>query len=66
MTAIAIPARQRLDGGTLTLALLCLAQFVLIIDAAVVAVALPAIQADLDLTPGQLQSNQPEGGSHEQ
>jgi hypothetical protein len=39
---------------------------VLIIDAAVVAVALPAIQADLDLTPGQLQSNQPEGGSHEQ
>jgi hypothetical protein len=66
MTAIAARARRRHDGSTLALALLCLAQFELILDAAVVAVALPAIQADLDLTPGQLQSNQPEGGSHEQ
>ena len=56
MTAIAIRARQRLDGSTLALALLCLAQFVLILDAAVVAIALPAIQADLDLAPGQLQA----------
>jgi hypothetical protein len=42
MTAIAVRARRRPDGSTLALALLCLAQFVLILDAAVVAVALPA------------------------
>jgi hypothetical protein len=41
MTAIAVWARRRLDGSTLSLVLLCLAQFVLILDAAVVAVALP-------------------------
>jgi MFS family permease len=56
MTAIAVRARRRLDGSTLSLALPCLAQLMLILDAAVVAVALPAIQADLDLPSGQQQA----------
>ena len=55
MTSIPIGRRVRLDRGAAALALLCLAQFVLILDAAVVAVALPAIQADLQLTPGEVQ-----------
>lgn len=38
------------------LGVLCLAQFVLVLDAAVVAVALPALQADLGLTPAQVQA----------
>jgi EmrB/QacA subfamily drug resistance transporter len=42
--------------STITLAVLCLAQFMLVLDAAVVAVAVPAIQADLTLTPGQVQA----------
>ena len=40
---------------TITLGVLCLAQFMLILDAAVVAVAVPAIQADLTLSPGEVQ-----------
>lgn len=40
---------------TLLLALLCLAQFMLILDVAIVAVALPPIQADLDLAPADMQ-----------
>src|SRR3712207_5928188 len=37
------------------LALLCLAQFMLILDISIVNVALPAIQADLDFSPDDLQ-----------
>jgi len=36
------------------LLLLCLAQFVLVLDFAIVNVALPSIQSNLDFTPGQL------------
>jgi EmrB/QacA subfamily drug resistance transporter len=46
---------RRARRGTAALAVLCLAQFVLVLDAAVVAVALPAIQLDLGLTPSQVQ-----------
>lgn len=41
--------------ATVTLGVLCLAQFMLILDAAVVAVAIPAIQADLTLSPAEVQ-----------
>ena len=37
------------------LVVLCLAQFMLVLDAAVVAVAVPAIQADLTLSPARVQ-----------
>lgn len=48
--------RAQLDRGLVALAVLCLAQFVLILDAAVVAIALPAIQADLAMGTAQLQA----------
>jgi EmrB/QacA subfamily drug resistance transporter len=38
----------------LALALLCAAQFIVILDTSIIGVALPAIQADLDFTPGGL------------
>jgi hypothetical protein len=46
--------RER-GGDSGALLLLCLAQFVLILDIAIVSVALPAIQADLDFSRGNLQ-----------
>src|SRR3954466_4509986 len=39
----------------MALALLCVAQFVVVLDATIVAVALPSIGADLGMAPSQLQ-----------
>ncbi|MEV0727372.1 MFS transporter [Polymorphospora sp. NPDC050346] len=41
-------------GGGLLLWVLCLAQFMLILDVAVVAVAMPTVQGDLGIAPGDL------------
>src|SRR3954464_1369097 len=38
-----------------TIALLCVAQFVVVLDATIVAIALPAIQRSLDVAPADLQ-----------
>lgn len=43
-------ARTRPETGPILLVLLCFAQFMLVLDYSVVAVALPAIQADLDIS----------------
>ena len=44
-----------MSRNAVTLGVLCVAQFMLILDAAVVAIAVPAIQDDLALSPAQVQ-----------
>src|SRR3954463_5005117 len=48
-------ARDVAGGGRSRLAVLCVAQFVVVLDATIVAVALPAIGADLGMAPTELQ-----------
>lgn len=47
--------RVRGNRGTLPLLLLCMAQFMLIVDVAIVNVALPSEQEDLGFAPADLQ-----------
>src|SRR3954447_26538188 len=44
-----------MNGGNARLALLCIAQFVVVLDVTIVAIALPAIGDALDMEPGDLQ-----------
>jgi hypothetical protein len=48
-------AEERSGGGRLRLALLCIAQFVVVLDVTIVAIALPAIRRDLGFEPAGLQ-----------
>ena len=50
---LGLPARN--VNPWLVLVLVCLAQFMVVLDATVVNVALPAIQQDLGMTPTELQ-----------
>ena len=53
MTTAAAPSR--VSSKWLVLVLVCLAQFMVVLDATVVNVALPSIQEDLDFSAGSLQ-----------
>jgi EmrB/QacA subfamily drug resistance transporter len=53
-TAVSSPPRRSLKPGII-LALVCGAQFMVVLDVAIVNVALPSIQADLGLAPTDLQ-----------
>ena len=54
VTAAEGPCRAQ-KGGGLRLALLCVAQFVVVLDVTIVAIALPAIRRDLGFEPAELQ-----------
>src|SRR5439155_12664502 len=49
------PMRRHATNPWVVLVLICLAQFMVVLDATIVNVALPSIQKDLDLSEGNLQ-----------
>lgn len=55
MNTSSAPAHERHENRWLVLAIVCLGQLMVILDATIVNVALPAIQADLKLSPEGLQ-----------
>jgi EmrB/QacA subfamily drug resistance transporter len=55
LSATQLPARSRETNKWITLVLVCMAQFMVVLDATVVNVALPTIQRDLAFTQANLQ-----------
>ena len=49
------PGARRVSNPSLVLTLVCLAQFMVVLDATIVNVALPTLQKDLDFSPSSLQ-----------